>query len=135
MNRLRAGTLLHDRTLLRGRAILRGRTLLRGRAIPLLLAVSGWVVLAVTAAGGPEPVRTFAVFAFALVAPGVAVVRLLPLRDPLERTVLAVALGLSLATITAEGSAIAHILAPTLTLAVLATVCSAGALIELTRRR
>jgi uncharacterized membrane protein len=96
--------------------------------------VSGWVVLAITALGGPEPVRAAAVFAFAFLGPGVALVRLLPLRDFLERAVLAVALGLSLVTLTAEAVAISHTLGPALVLVVLATVCSAAALTEIVRR-
>ncbi|HUZ37882.1 MAG TPA: hypothetical protein VMV17_16290 [Streptosporangiaceae bacterium] len=106
---------------------------LRRQGVPLLLAVSGWAVLGLTLAGGPEPVRIAAVFAFALIAPGLALVRLLPVRDFLERGVLAVALGMSLATLTAEAVAIRHILTPTPVLVVLAAICSAAALAELAR--
>jgi uncharacterized membrane protein len=106
---------------------------LRRQYVPLLLAVSGWVVLGITAIGGDNPVRVIAVYAFALTAPGVALVRLLPLRDFLERAVLAVALGMSLAALIAEAFAIGHILGPTLVLVSLATICSAAALTEITR--
>jgi hypothetical protein len=107
---------------------------LRPRGIPLLLAASGWMVLAVTALGGPEPVRVVAVFAFAFFGPGVAVVRLLPLQEFLERAVLAVALGLSLAVLAAEAFAIGHILGPTPVLVLLAIICSTAALAEMARK-
>jgi uncharacterized membrane protein len=106
---------------------------LRRQGVPLLLAVSGWVVLAITVLGGSEPVRAVAVFAFVLVIPGLALVRLLPVRDFLERAVLAAALGLSLATLTAEVFAISHILGPSLVLVVLACICSIAALTEIMR--
>jgi uncharacterized membrane protein len=103
------------------------------RGVPLLLAVSGWAVLGITAVAGHGLIRSVAVFAFALFGPGTAVVRLLPLRDFLERAVLAVALGLSLATLAAEAMAIAQILSPALVLAVLASICTAAALAEMAR--
>jgi hypothetical protein len=90
-------------------------------------------VLGITAVAGPGLIRSVAVFAFALFGPGTAVVRLLPLRDFLERAVLAVALGLSLATLTAEAMAIAQILSPALALTVLASICTAAALAEMLR--
>jgi hypothetical protein len=103
------------------------------RGTPLLLAVSGWAVLGITAVAGHGLIRWVAVFAFALFGPGTAVVRLLPLRDFLERAVLAVALGLSLATLVAEAMAIAQILSPALVLAILAFICTAAALAEMAR--
>lgn len=118
---------------------------LRRRVIPLLLAASGWLVLAFNAVGGNEVIRSFAVFAFVLIGPGTALVRLLPLRDFLERAVLAVALGMSLAALTAEAVAISPKavepveyagsggLPPAPVLMVLATICSVAALTELAR--
>jgi hypothetical protein len=103
------------------------------RGVPLLLAVSGWAVLGLTAVVGHGLIRSVAVFAFALFGPGTAVVRLLPVRDFLERTVLAVALGLSLATLAAETMDIAQILSPALVLTVLATICTAAAVTEMAR--
>jgi uncharacterized membrane protein len=103
------------------------------QAIPHALAVSGWLVLAITAAAGHSIVRSVAVFAFVLVGPGVAVVRLLPIRDPLERAVLALALGMSMALLIAEAADIRHILQPMLVLVVLAVICSTAALTELAR--
>ncbi len=102
-------------------------------AIALLLAASGWLVLGITAVTGQPLARAPAVFAFVLVCPGLAVVRLLPLRDRLEQAVLAVALGLSLAALAAEGMAISHILQPAMVLVCLAALCTAAAAADLAR--
>ena len=106
---------------------------LRRHAIPLALAISGWLVVAITAAGAHTIVRPIAVFAFVLVVPGMALVRLLPIRDLLERAVLTLALGMSLALLIAEGADIGHVLQPVVVLAVLAAICSAAAITELAR--
>lgn len=109
------------------------RVSLHFRGVSVLLAVSGWAVLGITAVAGHGLIRSVAIFAFALFGPGTAVVRLLPLRDFLERAVLAVALGLSLAALAAEAMAIAEILSPALVLTVLASICTAAALAEMAR--
>jgi uncharacterized membrane protein len=109
------------------------RLKLRRLRVPLFLAVSGWVVLGLTVVVGPGPIRWIAVFAFALLGPGTAVIRLLPLRDFLERAVLAVALSLSLVTLTAEAVAIAHILSAVPVLVILASICTAAALVGIAR--
>jgi hypothetical protein len=106
---------------------------LRRHAIPLALAISGWLVVAITAAGAHTIVRPIAVFAFVLVGPGLAVVRLLPIRDLLERAVLTLALGMSMALLIAEAADIRHILRPVVVLAVLAVICSAAAVTEVAR--
>jgi uncharacterized membrane protein len=106
---------------------------LRRHAIPIALAVSGWLVLAITAAAGHNAIRPIAVFAFVFLGPGVAIVRLLPIQDLLERAVLALALGMSLALLIAEASDIRHVLQPTPVLVVLAFICSAAAVTELAR--
>lgn len=101
--------------------------------IGLVLAASGWLVLGLTAVTGQPLARAPALFAFVFVCPGLAVVRLLPLRDPLERAVLTVALGLSLAALAAEGMAISHILQPAMVLVALASLCTAAAAAELAK--
>jgi uncharacterized membrane protein len=106
---------------------------LRRWSIALLLAASGWLVFGLTAVTGQPAVRAPAVFAFVLICPGLAVVRLLPLRDHLERAVLAVALGLSLTALAAEGMAISHVLRPALVLVALASLCTAAAAAEVAR--
>lgn len=108
------------------------RPRLRHRVIiTLLLAASGWLALAVTAFAGPGGFRFVIVCGFALVCPGAAVVRLLPLREVPERAVLAVAVGASLAALVAQVTAIRHILNPAVALAALAALCTAAAAADL----
>ena len=106
---------------------------LRRQGVALALGLSGWLALGLTVLPGVQGLRPAAVFAFVLIAPGAALVRLLPLRDPLERVVLAVALSASLATLLAEAAAIGHFWHPTAMLAALATACSAAVVVELRR--
>jgi hypothetical protein len=106
----------------------------RSRVISLLLAVSGWIVFAIVAARAPTPARAVAVFAFTLICPGAALVRLLPLPDLLERAVLGVAIGLSLAALAAQTVAIGRPPQALLVVAALALVCTlAAALAEVTQ--
>jgi hypothetical protein len=63
----------------------------------------------------------------------VALIRLLRIRDLLERLLLVLALGTSIAALTAEAITIGHVMPPARVLAVLAVICSCAALIELTR--
>jgi len=105
----------------------------RSRVLSLLLAVSGWIVLGIVAAQAPTPARTIAVFGFILICPGAAVIRLLRLREPLERIVLGLAIGLSLATLISEVAALGHPVRAELVLAVLASVCTVAALAEMVR--
>ena len=102
-------------------------------ATAMVLAASGWLVLGVTITAAPPVLRSLAVFGFVFICPGLAVVRLLPLRDHLERAVLAVAIGLSLASLAAEGMAASHLLHPVLVLVSLAALCTAASAAELVR--
>jgi uncharacterized membrane protein len=106
---------------------------LRRWSAALLLAASGWLVLGLIAVTGQAAVRAPLVFAFVFVCPGLALVRLLPLRDRLEQAVLAVALGLSLTMLAAEGMAISHILQPAMVVVALASLCTAAAAAEVVR--
>ena len=106
---------------------------MRGRVLSLLLAVSGWIVLGIVMAQAPTPARTIAVFGFVLICPGAALIRLLRLRDPLERVVLGLAIGLSLATLISEVAALGHPVRAQLVLVVLASVCTVAALAEMVR--
>jgi len=106
---------------------------MRSRVISLLLAASGWIVLGIVTAQAPTPARTIAVFGFILICPGVVLIRLLRLRDPLERAVLGLAIGLSLAALTSEVAALGHPTRARLVLVVLASVCTAAALAEVAR--
>ncbi|MDR0341917.1 MAG: hypothetical protein LBI49_02180 [Nocardiopsaceae bacterium] len=103
------------------------------RGIPLLLAASGWIALGITAIAGHDPFRFLVVLGFTLVCPGAAVARLLPLRSFLERAVLSVALGLSLAAIVSEAVAIGRILDPAIVLVILASLCTGAAAVDLGR--
>ncbi len=106
----------------------------RRAAVPMLIGLSGWAVLGVTALAGPGAIRSLAVFGFALAVPGLAIVRLLPIRGLLARAVLGVALSMSLSALVAEAAAIAHHLQPAIVLIVLATICTAAAIAELLQR-
>jgi uncharacterized membrane protein len=105
----------------------------RSRVLSLLLAVSGWIVLGIVMAQAPTPARTIAVFGFVLICPGAVLIRLLRLRDPLERVVLGLAIGLSLATLISEVAALGHPVRAQLVLVVLASVCTVAALAEMVR--
>lgn len=106
---------------------------MRSRALSLLLGVSGWVVLGIVTAEAPTPARAIAVFGFTLICPGAALIRLLRLRDPLERAVLALAIGLSLSVLAGEAVALGHPTQGRLMLVVLASACTAAALAEAAR--
>jgi uncharacterized membrane protein len=95
--------------------------------------VSGWLVLGITAVAGQSIIRPFAVFAFAFFGPGLAVLRLLRIRDLLERLVLTLALSLSIVVLVAEKTAVGQSMEPTRVLVVLAVICTGAALIELIR--
>lgn len=101
--------------------------------MPILVGISGWVVLGITALAGPGLLRSFAVFAFALTVPGLAVVRLLPLPGRLQRAVLSAALSMSLSALVAEAAAILRHPQAGPVLAVLASLCTAAAVTELAR--
>lgn len=100
----------------------------RSQALSLLLAVSGWIVLGIIKAQAPTAARTIAIFGFVLICPGAALIRLLPLRDLLERAVLGIAIGLSLAALTAGAAALRHPMQTRIVLIVLASVCTAASL-------
>jgi uncharacterized membrane protein len=106
---------------------------MRSRVLSLLLAASGWIVLGIVTAQAPTPARTIAVFGFVLICPGAVLIRLLRLRDPLERVVLGLAIGLSLATLISEVAALGHPVRAQLVLVVLASVCTVAALAEMVR--
>ena len=107
----------------------------RSLVLSLLLAVSGWIAFGIVAAQAPTPARAIAVFGFVLICPGAVLIRLLRLRDPLERAVLGLAIGLSLAVLTSEAAALGHPMRARLVLIVLASVCTAAALAEVARGR
>jgi len=69
--------------------------------IPGFILVSG-VITGVVAFSGILPVlRPILVFGFLLVCPGWAFVRLLPIQDPIQQAILAIALSLAIDTVVA----------------------------------
>ena len=106
---------------------------MRRRVLSLALAASGWIVLGLVTAQAPAPTRIIAIFGFVLICPGAALIRLLSLRDRLERVVLGLAIGLSLAALTSEMAALGQPMRARLVLVVLASVCTAAAFAELAR--
>lgn len=91
---------------------------------PIGLAVSGWLAVAFVVLGAPVLVRTLAVFGFVLLGPGLSLVAFLERSGPLERLVLAVAVGTSLATLLAETMSLSAHWSPTLALCGLAALCT-----------
>ena len=94
---------------------------------PPLIAASALAALAVTYAGATGPVRPLVALWFLAVCPGMALVRLLGLRDLLAELVLAVAVSLSLETIVATALVYAGSWSPQTTLDVFAGIALAGA--------
>lgn len=78
-------------------------------ATDALLAASGWLALTLSLSSHGF-LRAFAVFAFVYSCPGLALVRLVSFRDPLERLVLSVALSIAVSTMLTALLAIAHVL-------------------------
>ncbi|MGH3319526.1 MAG: hypothetical protein ACRDN9_04985 [Streptosporangiaceae bacterium] len=100
---------------------------------PVILASSA-LALAVDLAAAPTPLRMAAVFWFVGVCPGMALVRLLGLTDPVARLTLAVATSLSIAALAAEGMALAHLWSSTGLLAGLAGLSVAALAVSAHRR-
>jgi uncharacterized membrane protein len=99
-----------------------------GRRLVVPIAFSLWTI----AVGGvvllapDSPVRPLVVLPFVLVAPGIALVRLLALRDPVLELTLACAVGIALATLVGSVMAYAGSWLPDLGLAVLMSIMLAA---------
>ncbi len=87
-----------------------------------LPAVIAWAAVAVVALHLPVPVRAVLVVAAAAWAPGAALAWLLESADRLERSVLVVALSLSMATLVTVALSLFHVMTGLHTLAVIAVV-------------
>lgn len=98
---------------------------------PVALLASSGGALAAYLWDPPGAARAAMVAWFLLVCPGMALARLLRLRDPLAEWVLAVALSLGLGTLTGAATLYAGRWEPGLALAALAVLCAAGALLQL----
>lgn len=101
----------------------------------LALAAYGWLAACLALAGAAPHARAVVVYSFAAVCPGLALVRLLYIPVLLERLVLAVALSLSIDTLTATGMAVSGWWSPALCLAGLATLCTIAAFVPAWRTR
>jgi uncharacterized membrane protein len=110
------------------------------RAVPVgawALAASGWLTLTVVNhlnVDSPfSPVRTSVVFAFVLACPGLAIARLLPLRERVEILVVAIALSISLGLLVSVAFTVARAGSTTDRLLVLASITSVAAGIDMYR--
>jgi hypothetical protein len=93
----------------------------------LLLAESGWLMLAGEQLPPGNPARIVAVFGFMLTCPGLAISRLVS-RDTIERCVLTVTLSMSLAVLVSVAATVARNNSMTLQLVVLAAITSIAVL-------
>ena len=102
----------------------------RARLWPAVIATSAIVALAVTYAGAGGPVRALVALWFLAVCPGMALVRLLDLRDVLAELMLAIAVSLSLETIVATTLVYAGGWTPRTSLDVFAAIALVGAAVQ-----
>ncbi len=101
------------------------------RAADVALAASGWVWLALVAAGAPVALRGIATFGFAAFVPGLALRAWIPASDRLERFVYSLAASLSVCVIITLVLALAHTLTAELTIACLAALTTLAATADL----
>ena len=96
----------------------------------------GWLAVVVSAAPHvPVPIRAFVVFTFVLFGPGIPIIGLIRVRGPLEHFVLAATVSISLATILAEGMALAGKWSAVGGLAALAGATTIAAVLQGSRER
>jgi uncharacterized membrane protein len=101
----------------------------------ILLALSGWVALALTFLPGGSVPRAAGAFAFLLFCPGAALVRWWPDKDLLSRSVIAVAMSMALTVLVAEGLTLGGTTSGRLALVVLAGLTSIAAIVPAGSRR
>jgi hypothetical protein len=94
---------------------------------PAVIAASALGALGVTYAGVGPPLRPLVALWFLAVCPGMALIRLLGLRDPLSEVVLAIAVSLSLETIVASIMIYAGAWSPQRSLDIVVGIALAGA--------
>lgn len=100
---------------------------------PLVVLLSGAVVLALALFDGPAAARGVAVLAYLAVVPGLAWVRLIRLPDRLTQVVVGVTLSLALGILVAQAMLVLGRWSPPLGLGVLVIVASLAAGLELAR--
>jgi hypothetical protein len=99
------------------------------------LVASSLLALIALLPGVPVPVRALVIVGFALVAPGLAWVRLLGIEDRLAEWTLGIAGSVAIATLVASIQAYAGAWSPTGTIAVLAVIVLAAVATELVGMR
>ncbi|SDY92609.1 hypothetical protein SAMN05444365_104172 [Micromonospora pattaloongensis] len=102
---------------------------------PLLVLLSGAIVLGFVLFDAPAAVRAVPVLTYLAVVPGLACVRLVRLRDRLTELIVAVALSLALGILVAEVLLQLGWWSPAWGLAVLVVIASLAASVELGRDR
>jgi hypothetical protein len=93
---------------------------------PQLATASGLLAGALVLAGVHSPVRVLVVLWFVLICPGMAVVRLLRLADPVAELALAVAVSITLAGLVSGVALYAGLWSPDVSLVVLVAVTAAA---------
>lgn len=101
---------------------------------PLLLLLSGPLVLLLVVLNAPTWLRVAPVLTYLAIVPGLSVVRTLRLPDRLMEVLLGVGLSLALGVLSAQLMIYAHLWSPTLGLSSLVTIASAATALELYRR-
>lgn len=107
----------------------------QGTLWPVLILLSALASAGVTFVGWWPPLRVLITLWFLAICPGMGLVRLLRLRDPLAELTLAVALSIAFATIVACSVLYAGFWSPPLILIILLAISIGGALVQLLRPR
>jgi hypothetical protein len=102
---------------------------------PLLVLLSGAVVLGLVLLDAPASVRATPVLAYIAVVPGLACVRLLRLTDRWMGLLLGIGLSLALGIVVAQAMVYLHRWSPLLGLSTLTVIATPAALFELFRGR
>jgi hypothetical protein len=101
--------------------------------VPLVLLLAGPVVLALVVLDAPAWIRAVPVLAYVATAPGIAVIRLLRLRDRPMVVLLGIGFSLALGAIVAQLMIYASVWSPTLGISALAAVASLAAAVDAVR--
>jgi hypothetical protein len=101
--------------------------------VPLLLLLSGPVVLALIALDAPAWLRAVAVLSYLAVVPGLAGVRLLRLADHLMEILLGIGLSLAAGILVAQTMIYLHVWSPVLGVSALVVIGSVAAVLDLVR--
>ncbi len=98
---------------------------------PAAIALSAIAVVMVVFGNAPQPLRPVIAFWFLLVCPGMALVRLLRLKEALAEWILAIALSLAIEALVAGLMVFTGLWSPGAGLAALVVISLAGALLQL----